>query len=257
MKEKKFTKAPEFYLIGKIKVSVTNQCDCIENIISEKGNKSKYICVGNVRTAVFGNKNNKYQKTINEAFMNLPDGMPLVWAGRIAGAATINRTSGPDLFGELLNDKYGLKHYLLGDSETTLNSLVDKIRIKYPKTIISGYYSPPFVSIDNFDIQVIAHRIMNSGADIIWVAVGAPKQDYLSAELIKHCDKGIFIGVGAAFRFFLGEYKHPPRIFQLLGLEGIFWRFARNPMKEFIWYIKHIPQYIWLLTKLRLPHISS
>ena len=257
MKEKLKNLTPEFYLIGKIKVSVTNQDHCIEKIISEKDDKSKYICVGNVRTAVFGNKNEKYQSTINKAFMNLPDGMPLVWAGRIAGANAINRTSGPDLLSELLKDKYGLKHYFLGDTEDTLKSLINKVKIKYPKTIISGHYSPPFGPIENFDIQGIAKIISDSDANIIWVAIGAPKQDYLSAELVKHCEKGIFIGVGAAFRFYLGEYKHPPRIFQLLGLEGIFWRFTKNPIRQFIWYVKHIPQYIWLLTKLRLPDVGS
>lgn len=256
MKEKQIKKTPEFYLIGKVKVSITSQDSCIENIISEKGNNSKYICVGNVRTAVLGNRDEKYQNTINRAFMNLPDGMPLVWAGRIAGANAIKRTSGPDLFSELLKDKYGLKHYFLGDTEDTLQSLTNKIKIKYPKTIISGHYSPPFGSIENFDIRKIAKIISDSDANIIWVAIGAPKQDYLSAELVNHCEKGIFIGVGAAFRFFLGEYKHPPRIFQLLGLEGIFWRFTKNPINQFIWYVKHIPQYIWLLTKLKLPDTS-
>jgi len=257
MKEKLKNLTPEFYLIGKIKVSVTNQDRCIEKIVSEKDDKSKYICVGNVRTTVFGNKNEKYQNTINGALMNLPDGMPLVWAGRIAGADNIKRTSGPDLFSELLNDNYGLNHFFLGDTEDTLISMINKIKRKYPKTIISGHYSPPFSPIENFDIQGIAKIISDSGANIIWVAIGAPKQDYLSAELVKHCKKGIFIGVGAAFRFFLGEYKHPPRIFQLIGLEGVFWRFSKSPMNQLIWYMKHIPQYIWLLTKLQLPDTKA
>lgn len=243
--------ASNVYYIGKVKVNITNINHCIENIISEKGNKPQYICVGNVKTAVLGNEDEKYRGIINNAYMNLPDGMPLVWAGKIAGAKAIHRTSGPDLFNELLNEKYNLRHFLLGDTEETLNSIANKIRNEFPKTIIAGYYSPPFGSVEELDIAEISGIISNSEADIIWVALGAPKQDYFSAEIVKHCEKGIFIGVGAAFRFFIGEYNHPPRIFQVLGLEGVFWRFFKNPIKEFVWYSKHIPIYIWLLTKLK------
>lgn len=254
MREPGNSTIPEFYIIGKVKVSVTSLQHSIKKIISEKGKKAKYICVGNVRTIVFGNKNQKYQETLNEAFMNLPDGMPLVWAGRLAGAKTICRTSGPDLFSEMLKEQYDIKHFLLGDTDETLNSLIAKIQDKYPATVVSGYYAPPFKPLEEYDFKDIATRISNSGAEVVWVAVGAPKQDFLSAELVKHCETGIFIGVGAAFRFFVGEYKHPPRIFQLIGLEGVFWRFFKNPVKQFIWYCKHIPQYIWLLTKLKLPN---
>jgi len=253
MRRKNTIKNPEYYLIGKVKVSVTNIGQCIEKIIEAKEGQSKYICVGNVRTIVLGNKNKKYQNTINDAFMNLPDGMPLVWAGHLAGAKAIRRTSGPDLFSEFLKEKYPVKHYLLGDTGETIKTIIDKINKLYPKTIISGFYSPPFEPLEKFDFENIAYKIKDSGADIVWVAIGAPKQDYLSAELVKYCNRGTFIGVGAAFRFFIGEYKHPPRLFQIIGFEGIFWRFFRHPLKQFIWYCKHIPQYLWLLTKLSIP----
>lgn len=257
MNTTEITNKPNYYIIGKVKVSITSVLRCAEQIAGSKNEPAKYICVGNVRTIVFANKNDRYQKTLNEAYMNLPDGMPLVWAGRLAGAKTIQRTSGPDLFPELLKEKYSLKHYLLGDTEETLKALVEKISQVYPKTIVSGYYSPPFKPIEEYDLEAIAQKIKDSGADIIWIAVGAPKQDLLSAELVKYCERGTFIGVGAAFRFFLGEYKHPPRLLQVMGFEGIFWRFFKSPVKQFVWYCKHIPQYLWLLTKLRLPDSSS
>ena len=245
----------DYYLIGKVKVSVTSIQESIQKIIESKDAPSKYICVGNVRTVVLGNKNDLYRKTVNESYMNLPDGMPLTWAGRLAGAKAIQRSSGPDFFTEFLNEKYNVKHYLLGDTEETLITLINRIKVLHPDTIIAGYYSPPFGPLDEFDFKGIAKKIKASEADIIWVAVGAPKQDYLSAELVKYCERGTFIGVGAAFRFFIGEYKHPPRVFQLIGLEGVFWRFFKDPVNQFIWYCKHIPQYLWLLTQLKYKSI--
>lgn len=239
------------YYIGKVKVSVTNIDFCIEKIISNKESAPLYICVGNVRTIVLGNKDEKYRYIVNNSFMNLPDGMPLIWAGKIAGAKAIQRSSGPDLFSELLKEKYNLKHFLLGDTQEVLDRMIVQIHKDYPNTIVAGHYSPPFEPVEKMNISQMAGLIASSNADVIWVALGAPKQDFFSAELVKHCDRGVVIGVGAAFRFLLGEYSHPPRIFQLLGMEGFFWRFFKNPMKEFLWYCKHIPIYLWLLTKLK------
>lgn len=244
----------EYYYIDQIRVSVTDIKKVVENIVSESRGKARYVCIANVRTVVYGNRDTKYGKVINNAFLNLPDGMPIVWAGKLSGAKSIRRTTGPDLFIELTKSKYKLRHYLLGDTEEVLNNLVIKIKTSEPSTIISGIYSPPFASIENLDIENIARRINQTDSQIIWVALGSPKQDFFAAQLVSHLNSGIVIGVGAAFRFYLGEYKHPPRFFQIIGMEGIFWRFFKNPFTEFKWYLYHVPRYIRLLTKLKYHH---
>ncbi|HEX2968405.1 MAG TPA: WecB/TagA/CpsF family glycosyltransferase [Bacteroidales bacterium] len=242
------------YYIGKVKVSVTDINAAIDNVVSSAPGQPKYVCVANVRTTVLGNRDEVYRRAVNNAFMNLPDGMPIVWAGRLSGAKEIRRTTGPDLFTELLRSKYRLKHYILGDTDEVISALIKKIGLDQPQTIISGFYSPPFTSIENFNIEEIAGRINMTDSDIIWVALGSPKQDFFSEMLVKHLNRGIVIGVGAAFRFYLGEFRHPPLLFRKLGLEGVFWRFFKNPVTELKWYIHHIPAYIGLLTRLRYKH---
>ncbi len=239
------------YSIGQVKVNVTDMDTAAGCIISEIKGDAKYICVANVRTVVLANRDESYRNIINNAFMNLPDGMPIVWAGCLSGAKEIRRTTGPDLFTELLNSKYNLRHYFLGDTEEVLSRLIWKVRDEHPLTKICGSYSPPFTSVENLRTEEIAEKITKAEADIIWVALGSPKQDIFAASLIKHLRTGIVIGVGAAFRFYLGEYKHPPVVFRKMGLEGVFWRFFKNPAPELKWYLHHIPAYIALLTRLK------
>lgn len=240
-----------YFHIGQVKVSVTDLDSTAKHIAASIRGEPKYICVANVRTVVQGNRDEYYRNVVNNAFMNLPDGMPIVWAGRLSGAKDIRRTTGPDLFTKLLTSGYKLRHYILGDTDKVISELTRKIRDEQPMTIISGYYSPPFTSIENLDIEAISDKINQTDSDIIWVALGSPKQDFFASRLVNHLKKGIVIGVGAAFRFYLGEYRHPPLIFRKLGLEGVFWRFFKNPVTEFKWYIHHIPAYLILLTRLK------
>jgi N-acetylglucosaminyldiphosphoundecaprenol N-acetyl-beta-D-mannosaminyltransferase len=102
---------------------------------------------------------------------------------------------------------------------------------------IVGSYSPPFCELEEFDYTGIAKQINDSNADIVWLSLRAPKQDFFAVKLLPHLDKKICIGVGAAFRFSLGQIKHPPKIFKKLGLTGIFWR--KINLKQIGWYFHH------------------
>lgn len=166
--------------------------------------------------------------------MTTPDGMPLVWMARLWGLKDVQRTVGPDLFVNMISDKEsGLKHFLLGDTEETL----DKLKLRFPDSHIVDTYSPPFCAVDEFDYPAIAARVNASKADVIWVSLRSPKQDYFAARLLPYLDKGVCVNVGAAFRFAVGRIKHPPKAIKKLGLTGIFWR-KMNP-KLLWWYIVH------------------
>lgn len=212
----------EKYRIGKAHITVTNLSDAKKRIeeaaLNEQGG---YVCVSNVRTVVYANKHGDYLNVMEKAFMCLPDGMPLVWMAKLWGLNNVQRTTGPDLMVEMLNDtSKGLKHFLLGDTEETLSAL----KSKYSQSSIVGTYSPAFCEVDEFDYADIAKRIQQSDADVVWVALRAPKQDFFAARLFKYLPNKVLIGVGAAFRFALGEIKHPNKVVQKLGLTGLFWR---------------------------------
>ncbi len=228
------------YRIGKVYISRTTPLRTIEAITKAiKEGRNEYICVSNVRTVAYANKkaNKDYRDLMNNAFMCTPDGMPLVWMARLWGLRDVQRTVGPDLFTAMLNDKEsGIKHFLLGDTDETLAQM--KERYAKEGANIVGTYSPPFCELDEFDYPGIAKIINESGADIVWLSLRAPKQDFFAVKLLPHLEKKICIGVGAAFRFSLGQIKHPPKIIKKLGLTGLFWR--KFNMKQIWWYMHHI-----------------
>ena len=221
------------YRIGKTYISATTPADAQSRIeqaaLSGQGG---YVCVSNMRTVVYANKHDDYRAVMDNAFMCLPDGMPLVWMAKLWGLKNVHRTTGPDLMVAMLNDTTkGLKHFLLGDTEETLSAL----KSRYSQSLIVGTYSPAFCEVDEFDYDDIAQRIRESNADVVWVALRAPKQDFFAARLFAYLPDKVLIGVGAAFRFALGEIKHPNKMVQKMGLTGFFWR--KMSIKNFITYV--------------------
>lgn len=212
----------ERYRIGKVYISATNPKDAESRITQAAQNGDNgYICVSNMRTVVLANADDRYCQLMNEAYMCLPDGMPLTWMARLWGLKEASRTDGPDLFVSMLNKpENGIKHFLLGDTEETLAAMKEK----FPNANIVDTYSPPFKPLEKYDLPAMAKRINESGASIVWVSLRAPKQDYLAQRLMPLLNGKLCIGVGAAFRFALGQYKHPNKLVQKMGLTGFFWR---------------------------------
>lgn len=216
------SKRKDKYRIGKVFGSVTTPKDALNTVKKAVVHGvADYICVASMRTIYVGYQNTEYAEVVNNALMCLPDGMPLVWVAKAWGMEMVERTSGPELFLGLLTDSQNsIKHFLLGDTDDTLEA----IKKKYPDSIIVGSYSPPFCKVEDFNYPEIARLINDSNADIVWIALQAPKQDFFSVKLLPLLNHALCIGVGAAFRFSLGQYKMPPMIFQKLGLTGLFWR---------------------------------
>lgn len=214
------------YRIGKVFISRTTPDIAMEKIKQAAlGGRNDYICISNVRTVSHANKkgNEAYRALMNNAFMCTPDGMPLVWMARLWGLKDVQRTVGPDLFVGMIQDKKnGLKHFLLGDTEETLEAMEQKY--SGSANNIVGKFSPPFCDLDDYDYKSIAESINASGANIVWISMRAPKQDFFAVRLLPYLDKKICIGVGAAFRFSIGKIKHPPEYMRKMGLTGLYWR---------------------------------
>jgi N-acetylglucosaminyldiphosphoundecaprenol N-acetyl-beta-D-mannosaminyltransferase len=213
----------ERYRIGKVYVNITDPDKAkqqVKEAVAQK--KGGYICLSDVRSVSYGNSHPDYAEVLNNSTYTFTDGMPLIWMARLWGIKSNQRTAGPILFTSVMEDKSnGLKHFMLGDTEETLAALEEK----YPDSGIVRTYSPPFCEVDDFDYEGIAEMINETDANIIWVALHAPKQDYFSARLAPLLTDGkVCVDVGAAFRFALGQYKMPPKWAQKLGIIGLFWR---------------------------------
>lgn len=229
------------YRIGKIFITKTTPKLAVETLTQAALNGVKgQVCVSNVRTVNYAQHCPEYAELMNSCYMCTPDGMPLTWMARLWGIKDSERTIGPDMMIDMLNDtESGIKHFLLGDTDDTLKSM----REKFSYANIVGTYSPPFCSLDDYDYPAIAKMINESGAQIVWFSLRSPKQDYMAQRMLPLLGNVICIGVGAAFRYGLGEYKDPPRIIKMLGLTGMYWR--KNKLADLWWNIKMLTRVSW------------
>ncbi len=178
----------KIYILG-ILINLLNDYyesyNCCKSIIGIPN--SSYITVNNVHTIIEGVRNRTYKKIINNSFLALPDGKPLSIVAKLKGEKNINRIFGPTFFEKTLEwgQKDGIKHYFFGSSQETINKMLEVIKLKYPKAIIAGSYSPPYKPFTEEENEKFIKDINAAGADLIWVGLGAPKQEIWMYENYK------------------------------------------------------------------------
>jgi N-acetylglucosaminyldiphosphoundecaprenol N-acetyl-beta-D-mannosaminyltransferase len=205
-----------------------------------------YICLTDVGNVISATRDRQLLEAINGSLLSIADGMPLAWYGKMMGCNGVERISGMELMKRLL-ERSEFKHFLLGDTQETINRVIEKATRVNTTIKICGY-SPSFrKAFNDNDNKNILNKINAEDPDIVWVAFGGGKQEKWMHENIQRLNRGIMIGVGAAFRFYIGEIKAPPRIFQNLGLQWFFRmmedpiRIGRRQLITFPIFIMHFP----------------
>lgn len=233
-----------------VKVAVTDMNQVVNFIYKNiKDLSGKYICVSNVHTTVMSYEDSDYKKNQNSAALRLPDGGPLSSVQRKRGYKDAQRVTGPDLMKRLFEESENnqLKHFFYGSTLETLSTLETKLKEKYPKLKIVGKYSPPFRKLTIDEDKKIVEEINNSNADIVWIGLGAPKQEIWMNE---HEGKvtGVMIGVGAGFDYHAGNIKRAPKWMQKCNLEWAY-RLCQDPKRLFQRYVKTNFKFIKLVNK--------
>lgn len=204
-----------------------------------------YMCVSNVHTTVTAYEDEAYKAVQNGGIMAIPDGGPLSTVGRKRGHEQMSRTTGPSYMGKILeiSAAKGYRHYFYGSTQQTLDKLKDVLQNQYPGLEIAGMYSPPFRPLTEEEDKEIIDNINASGADFVWIGLGAPKQERWMAD---HQGKvnGFMVGVGAAFDYFAGNIKRAPEWMQKCNLEW-FYRLMQDPRRLFSRYFKTNTKFIW------------
>ncbi len=190
-----------------------------------------HLC--NAYTLAHADADYAYKQMLRAATLNLPDGTSVVWANRLRFGHRVSarRVYGPDLFLDVLgcNATKGLRHYLLGGSPEVLADLEGEIRRRFPAARLVGAESPPFRTMTAAERQAQRARLLGSGANVVWVGLGTPRQDWVCAELAAVVP-AVFVAVGAAFDFIAGAKRQAPILMQRSGLEWIF-RLATEPRR--------------------------
>lgn len=191
-----------------------------------------HLC--NAYTLALADRDSNFKELLNRATMNFPDGMAVVWANRWKHKSLElpkERVYGPDLFLDVFasGQQGGVKHYLLGSTPEVLNRLATELLKRFPDAQIVGCASPPFRELTARERLAQAADIRSSGAQIVWVGLGTPKQDWEVANLSRELPC-VFVAVGAAFDFVAGTKSQAPRWMQEHGLEWAF-RLASEPRR--------------------------
>ena len=184
---------------------------------------------------------------LERADLNLPDGMPLVWIARkrLGLAHMVDRCYGPDLMLATLDAgrAHGLKHYFYGSSPEVVERLAANLRARFPGLEIAGVESPPFRPLTDEESAALVERVRGSGADVVWVGLGTPKQDVF-VDAYRDRLGAALVAVGAAFDFHAGTKKQAPAWVQRIGMEWAF-RLLAEPGRLWKRYLVGNSQFVW------------
>lgn len=207
--------------------------------------RSRYVCVATVHMVMEAFDDPAFQSIVNEASLVTPDGVPLVWGLRWLGIPSASRVYGPTLMLHVCSAAAaaGVPIGLFGGREETLDTLRHRLLRHAPGLEIAYAYAPPFRPLDEQEQSTIRTAMTESGARIVFVGLGCPKQERWMARQAPHLDL-VQVGVGAAFDFHAGRVRQAPPRLQRMGLEWAF-RLAMEPRRLAGRYARHNPRFIW------------
>jgi N-acetylglucosaminyldiphosphoundecaprenol N-acetyl-beta-D-mannosaminyltransferase len=190
-----------------------------------------YFCFANIHVVMECNKNSDYKNIINKSAGNFPDGMGVAWTLKLLGSKFNGRVRGANFMLRLCSyaSEKNLRIFFYGNTEQTLEALQQKLKTMFPKIQIAGAASPPFRPLTKEEDDAYVKGINNADPDILFVSLGAPKQEQWMAEH-KGRIKAVQLGVGAAFSFITGKVKEAPKWMQKTGLEWLY-RLPQEPKK--------------------------
>ena len=205
-----------------------------------------YVCVAATHTVMATGDDPTLRAAVLGADFTVPDGQPLVWALRALGHDVGDRVYGPDLMDRACAraSRTGQRFYLYGGrNQGALAQLARVLRLRYPGLQIVGGYAPPFRALTDAEEEAIAADIGRSGADVVWVGIGVPKQEKWMARMRHRLTTPVFVGVGAAFDFHAGLIPQAPGWMQQSGLEWLF-RLAHEPRRLWRRYLRYNPRFV-------------
>jgi N-acetylglucosaminyldiphosphoundecaprenol N-acetyl-beta-D-mannosaminyltransferase len=205
-----------------------------------------YTCHADARSILEARDSETVRSAFDGAGLVGADGMPVVWLGR-ARSHAVGRVYGPDFMQALIehgihSTPHPFRHFLFGSTPPVLERLHARLMQQHPGIIIVGTLSPPMGAWD--EAVAAGHRAAIDAArpDIVWVSLGAPRQDLWMAGNRAHLQAPLLCGVGAAFDFLAGTKPQAPAWMRHHGLEWAF-RLATEPRRLAGRYLRTVPRF--------------
>jgi N-acetylglucosaminyldiphosphoundecaprenol N-acetyl-beta-D-mannosaminyltransferase len=239
--------AQAFRVLG-VQVNAVQIPDAIrrmERWIAER-HGTQYVAVTGMHGVAEARRDAGFRAVLNGAGMVVPDGMPLVWLGRLRGQRLRRRVYGPELMLEFCGATAtrGLRHFFYGGAPGVADALADTMATRFPGLVVAGTYSPPFRPLtDDEDNDVVA-CINAAHADILWVGLSTPKQERWMHDHHTRLNVPVLVGVGAAFDLHTGRLKQAPAWMRENGCEWCY-RLMQEPRRLWRRYVLLGSQFVW------------
>ncbi|MCX5694949.1 MAG: WecB/TagA/CpsF family glycosyltransferase [Candidatus Omnitrophica bacterium] len=209
------------------------------------------VATPNIDHVIRLQKDIDFMKAYNESAIVFPDSMPILWAAKFLGTPFKEKISGSDLFPKLCEvaSQKGRKVFFLGGREGAATKSVEILVGKFPDLQVVGTYCPPFgFEHDEQENRKVIEIIQKAKPDILFVGLGAPKQEKWICKYKDQYQVPVSIGIGGSLEFVSGMVKRAPKWMQNAGLEW-FWRLIMEPRRLWKRYLIDDPIFFWLVLK--------
>jgi N-acetylglucosaminyldiphosphoundecaprenol N-acetyl-beta-D-mannosaminyltransferase len=229
--------------VGISAINLQQAVDVIEGWI--QSGARHYVNVCTVHTVMECRRAPDLRAIVNNGGLATPDGMPLVWLNHWHGHRSVERVYGPDLMLRVCErSQYtGHRHFFYGGAPGVAELLAARLKERFRDLVIAGYHSPPFRPAGAAEEPAVLEMINASRADVVWVGLGTPKQDYWIAQHRPALTAPVLVAIGAAFDFHAGLLPQAPGWMQRRGLEWLY-RLMQEPRRLAYRYLVYNPLFI-------------
>lgn len=230
-----------------VRIDVTSYKEAVDRITDwALLGQSRYVCPTPVNNVITALDNRQFRNATNQADLVPADGMPLVWSLRLLGIPWATRVRGADLAVDLCRaaEELGIPVGFHGGEPVVLEALAAQMRRRFPRLEIAYAWSPPFRRLSREEEDDVARRVNASGTKVLFVGLGAPKQELWMASR-RGSINAVMVGVGAAFDMLSGRRKQAPGWIQSIGMEWTF-RLAQEPRRLWRRYLIGNPRFMLL-----------
>lgn len=216
--------------------------DTIEKHIKDK--QKAYVCVVDANVITIAQKDLRYREIINNAAINTCDGSSIAKLVNKIYGTDYHAYNGPEIFEYYIERPY--KHLLVGNTLSKAEQIKEFVKEKGIDVNLQ-HLDVPFVPVDQFDYEGLAKRINDIKPDIVWVSLGAPKQETFISNIFPYVNQGVFFGIGAAFNFYTGDLHNNKKEIggiRLIWLERIF-KEPKKQIRRMGNYVLSVPKMYW------------
>ncbi len=234
--------------VGVSAINMQQALDTMDSWIAHR--QQHYVCVTNVHVVMECQRDERLRRIHNAAGMVTPDGMPMVWLLRWYGHQHAGRVYGPDVLLAACAHSlaHGYRHYFYGGAPGVADTLAQRLQQRFDGLQIAGTYSPPFRPLTSAEDAQVVQMINAAAPDMVWVGLGAPRQEHWIAAHVGRLNAPVLLGVGAAFDFHAGAKRQAPTWMQRNGLEWLF-RLGTEPRRLWKRYIVNNPLFVLLVAQ--------